>query len=124
MNGKGKIYAAIDTNVLVSSLFSSDGTSNPSKVINAVLKGIITPELVDSLVSVFVECGIDTPRTSVENEYFPDTDDIVFYEVAMSVDDAYPVTGNLKHFPKKCFVVTPLQMVEILDKRGVPSITD
>lgn len=43
MNGKGKIYAAIDTNVLVSSLFSSDGTSNPSKVINAVLKGIITP---------------------------------------------------------------------------------
>lgn len=123
MNGKGKIYAAIDTNVLVSSLFSSDGTSNPSKVINAVLKGIITPlynseiieeyrdvlsrakfrfksELVDSLVSVFVEYGIDTPRTSVENEYFPDTDDIVFYEVAMSVDDAYLVTGNLKHFPK------------------------
>lgn len=147
MNVERKIYAVIDTNVLVSSLFSSDGSSNPSRVISAVLKGIITPlynseiieeyrdvlsrakfrfrpELVDSLVSVFVEYGIDTPRTSVENEYFPDADDIVFYEVAMSVDDAYLVTGNLKHFPKKCFVVTPLQMVEILDKRGISSITD
>lgn len=74
------------------------------------------PNLVDTLVSVFVEYGIDTPRTSVENEYFPDTDDVVFYEVTMSVDDAYLVPGNLKHFPKKRFVVTPAQMVEILDR--------
>lgn len=32
--------------------------------------------------------------------------------------------GKVKPFPKKCFVVTPSQMVEILDKLGVPSITD
>lgn len=36
----------------------------------------------------------------------------------MSVEDAYLVTGNIKHFPKKPFVVTPSQMVEILKERG------
>ena len=29
-------------------------------------------------------------------------------------DDAYLVTGNLKHFPEKPFVVTPRQMLEII----------
>jgi hypothetical protein len=38
----------------------------------------------------------------------------VFYEVALSKDDAYLVTGNTKHFPKKPIVVTPAQMLEIL----------
>lgn len=35
----------------------------------------------------------------------------VFYEVALSVDDSYLVTGNTKHFPKKPFVVTPAEML-------------
>lgn len=52
-------------------------------------------------------------------EYFPDKDDIVFYEVTMSVESAYLVTGNIKHFPKKSFVVTPSRMVEILQERGM-----
>ena len=43
MNEKETIYAVIDTNVLVSALFSTNGTSNPSRVIESVLKGIITP---------------------------------------------------------------------------------
>ncbi len=29
-------------------------------------------------------------------------------------DDAYLVTGNTKHFPKKPIVVTPAEMLEIL----------
>ena len=49
------------------------------------------------------------------DEIFPDSKDIVFYEVAMSKDDTYLVTGNTKHFPKKPFVVTPAEMVEILN---------
>jgi predicted nucleic acid-binding protein len=47
-------------------------------------------------------------------EYFPDPKDVVFYEVAISKDDAYLVTGNTKHFPKKPIVVTPSEMLEIL----------
>lgn len=58
--------------------------------------------------------GLYTDRTDWGKAFFPDRDDIVFYEIAMSVKDSYLVTGNIKHFPKKCFVVTPAQMMDIL----------
>ena len=45
---------------------------------------------------------------------FPDPDDIVFYEVSLSVDDAYLITGNLKHFPKNGHVVSPAEMLQII----------
>lgn len=48
-------------------------------------------------------------------ESFPDSDDAVFYEVALSKEDAFLVTGNIKHFPKKPIVVTPAEMLEILN---------
>ena len=54
-------------------------------------------------------------RTKVTDEVFPDPKDIVFYEVAMSAEDSFLVTGNLKHFPKKPFVVSPAEMVEIIN---------
>ena len=38
----------------------------------------------------------------------------MFYEVALSKDDAYLVTGNKKHFPQTPIVVTPAEMLEIL----------
>ena len=47
-------------------------------------------------------------------EEFKDANDIVFYEVALSKDDSYLVTGNIKHFPKVDFVVTPGEMMEII----------
>lgn len=75
--------------------------------------------LIDSLLSAFIEFGIDTARTDADNEIFPDDDDIVFYEVALTVQDAYLVTGNTKHFPVKTFVVTPAEMVEILQEKGL-----
>ena len=42
--------------------------------------------------------------------------DVVFYEVALSKDDSYLVTGNVKHFPKVNFVVTPAKIIEIIEK--------
>ena len=45
---------------------------------------------------------------------FPDPNDIVFYEVSLSVDDAYLITGNIKHFPKNGHVVTPAEMIQII----------
>ena len=40
---------------------------------------------------------------------------MVFYEVALSKEDAYLVTGNTRHFPKKPFVVTPAEMIAIIE---------
>ena len=110
MNEEKKVYAVIDTNVLVSSLYSKNGTSNPYRVINSVLNGIITPlyndeiineyrdvlsrnkfkfntDDIENLIGAFIAFGMDTDRTNV-NEYFPDKDDTVFFEVAMRVETA------------------------------------
>ena len=44
----------------------------------------------------------------------PDPKDIVFYEVALSKEDSFLVTGNTKHFPVKPIVVTPAEFIKIL----------
>lgn len=47
----------------------------------------------------------------------PDPKDRVFYEVTMEErqnEDAYLVTGNIKHFPMEPFVVTPRAMLDIV----------
>lgn len=54
-------------------------------------------------------------RLIVQNE-LQNEDDRVFYEVTLSKDDAYLVTGNQKHFPKTPIVVTPAEMLEILEQ--------
>ncbi len=49
----------------------------------------------------------------------PNPKDSVFYEVVMEErkeEDAYLVTGNIKHFPEKPFIVTPRQMLDIILK--------
>lgn len=142
MSDVKKIYAVIDTNVLVSALFSRDGSSKPAKVIEAVLRGVITPlynseiieeyydvlsrdkfkfpkELIDNLLSVVTEYGAEPACVIVSDESFVDSDDVVFYEVAMGMEGSYLVTGNIKHFPRRPFVVTPTQMVEILQSRDL-----
>lgn len=45
--------------------------------------------------------------------------DLPFYEVVMQtrVGDTYLVTGNLKHFPKRTYIVTARQMLDILDEQ-------
>ena len=137
-----KIYAVIDTNVLVSALFSSLENSNPGIVINQVLEGNITPlvnasilqeyrevlsrpkfnfpeRLISALYDAFHELGMDTETEQLDSSVFPDKDDVVFYEVKMAVEDSYLVTGNIKHFPKDPLIVTPAQMVAILKEKGI-----
>ncbi len=139
---KEKIYAVIDTNVLVSSLLSSNGLSSPALIIKCIFDEVITPlyssaiieeyrevlsrpkfrfppMLIENLISGITAFGIDTICSNIPiDEVFPDADDIVFYEVAMSREDSFLITGNLRHFPRKPFVVSPTQMVEILHERG------
>jgi len=61
----------------------------------------------------FKQVGIHSQRVS-SSEVFPDSKDVVFYEVALSKEDAYLVTGNTKHFPKTPIVVTPAEIMELL----------
>ena len=131
------IYAGIDTNVFVSALFTSNIEAATVKVLNAMLQGKIVPlyneEIFDEYIDVLKrakfhfsqgtinqylkiirDMGIPAERIH-SGEEFPDLDDAVFYEVALSKEDAYLVTGNIKHFPKSPIVVTPAEMVKLLD---------
>ncbi len=58
--------------------------------------------------------GIDSSRFPYDGD-MPDEDDRIFYEVALSEEDSFLVTGNLKHFPRTPKVITATQMMEILD---------
>ena len=136
---KNKVFAVIDTNVIVSALLSRNNKeSNTSRVFEAILDGRITPlyneEILDEYKEVLgrskfpfytedvemveilmVTVGLKLGRTTSFEGIFPDPKDVVFYEVTLSKDDAYLVTGNIKHFPQKPFVVTPAEMVAILN---------
>ena len=132
------IYAVIDTNVLLSALLTKNPLSATTKVLNALqkrkIKLLYNSEILNEYKEVFrrpkfkfddgeitdvinfIESeGLSSQRIH-STEFFPDPKDIVFYEVAMSKEDAYLVTGNKKHFPQKPIVVTPSEMLEILEQ--------
>lgn len=60
--------------------------------------------------------GLKVTELTEVNEVMPDPKDVVFYAVTLSAQDkdAFLVTENGKHFPEKPFVVTPLELVQIL----------
>lgn len=131
------IYAVLDTNVLVSALLSRSAESTISKLMEAVVKCELTPlyspEILNEYVNVLSRDKfhfLPELRNAIINhiktngveevpipyyEQMPDESDRVFYEVALSKDDAYLVTGNQKHFPKSPIVVTPAEMLDILN---------
>ena len=138
-----KIYAVIDTNVLVSALLRWD--SVPGAVMEQALIGSIVPLLSDDIMAEYEEVlrrkkfpfreqdirtlidGIRMRGVFIDpekvNENMPDPKDVIIYEVTMEArknDDAYLVTGNVKHFPLKPYVVTPREMLTILENGGKP----
>ena len=78
----------------------------------------IPKEVSIAILSKFQEDGINPGRTS-SNEEYPDPTDQVFYEISLSVEDAYMVTNNKKHFPQKPRVVTPSEMLFLLTEAGI-----
>lgn len=132
-----RYYAVIDTNVLVSAMLKWE--SVPGSIINLAFEGIIVPlvnsrilneyrivlsrskfglpkEIVDNIVKTMELRGLNVDESPLDIE-LPDPDDKVFFEVVMEerkTEDAYLVTGNIKHFPVKPFVVTPRQMLDII----------
>ena len=135
------IYAVIDTNVLVAAAKSHHPESSASRVISLVFKGIIQPlvceeileeyetvlrlpvlgipyEISSAIITKFKEDSMKPGRTT-SNENHPDPTDRVFYEICLSVDDAYMVTNNKKHFPGTPQVVTPSEMLIMLTNAGI-----
>ena len=132
-------YAVIDTNVLLSALLSKSEDSATVKVLDAVFERRIIPLYHQDILTEYDEVlhreklhlredAIQVVLAAVRQygvEVFPqptgevliDMDDLVFYEVAMEKrdDDAYLVTGNRKHYPFRDFIVTPAEMIEIME---------
>jgi len=57
---------------------------------------------------------IDAEPLDIE---LPDPKDREFFEIVMEErknENAYLITGNLKHFPAEPFIVTPRQMLDII----------
>ena len=136
------IYAVIDTNVLVSALITHNPEAATAQVVGLMLqKGFvplydqdiiaeyqdvlhraklkIRPEVANSLISFIEEHGIEAARKDFP-EPMPDEDDRVFYEISLSTEDSFLVTGNLKHYPATPRIKTP---AEFLDLFGIPKNT-
>lgn len=133
-----KYYVALDTNVLVSAMLKKK--SVPAKMLQFVHMGYLIPlfnkrilneyEQVLSrikfpflpedrreVISDITKMGIEI-LGEVQPWSLPDASDAVFFEVVMehrkTEEQSYLVTGNLRHFPVKHFVVTPREMLMIV----------
>lgn len=135
-----KYYAVVDTNVLISALLSKNEDSATVKVMGAVFDGRIIPlyhrdilaeyaevlhrkkfhfdeKLIWTVLEAVRQFGVEVfPQPT--GEILADMDDLIFYEVAMEKreDGAYLVTGNQKHYPVRSFIVTPAEMMELIEK--------
>lgn len=131
------MYAVIDTNVLVSALITKNPDAATAKVVRRLLddgfvplydadiideynevlhraKLKILPEVADALISHIIEHGVEASRVNY-TEVMPDEDDRVFYEISLSNEDSFLVTGNLKHYPISPRVITPAQFIALTD---------
>lgn len=132
-------YAVIDTNILVSAMMSKYDDAATVLIVNKMISGEIipvysdeiineyrevlsrkkfkfAPELIRYLLSAIRMYGISV-NPSPTGEILPDMKDLPFYEVVYEKrdDGAYLVTGNLKHFPVKPYIVTARQMLDIMN---------
>lgn len=137
-----KCCAVVDTNVLVAALLSKRDDSATVRVIRAMISGEFIPLYHEDILAEYEdvlhrkkkydlsESAIQTVLNAIRRfgievfpkptgEIFIDEDDIIFYEVAMEKrdDNAYLVTGNMKHYPVRDFIVTPAEMIAILEEK-------
>lgn len=134
-----KYFAVIDTNVLVSAVLKQK--SVPGSIIELAFDGPIIPvlnedieaeyrkvllrpkfhlteDIVNDIIDTFHQRGLYIDSEAIDID-LPDPKDRVSYEVVMEErkdEDAYLVTGNIRHFPTAPFIVTPRQMLDIILK--------
>ena len=134
-----KYYAVLDTNVLVSAMLKTD--SIPGRVAAEALNGDIIPVLTDDIITEYEDVFnrpkfhfdkkavkvllSELKKRAVYSDYgliddeIPDPKDVVFYAVLMekrNEEDTYLITGNLKHFPMRTYIVTPREMLDIIEE--------
>jgi putative PIN family toxin of toxin-antitoxin system len=121
----------IDTNILVSALITPDGI--PARIFDAVLNGMLTMcfdirilvEYKDVLSRRKFDFDEEENRRILETlsekgmsviakpsfVAMPDENDRKFYDVAVFCD-AVLITGNLKHYPREPFIVSPRDFLQ------------
>lgn len=130
-------YAVLDTNVLISAMLKNN--SVPGLVVAEALKGNIIPLINDAIIAEyedvlrrpkfrfdskkvniflreFLKRAVYVDSVILDDEII-DRDDAVFYAVLMEQrkdTEAYLVTGNMKHFPVRTYIVTPKEMLDII----------
>ena len=139
-----KFYAVIDTNVFVSALLAKHADSPTVTVVEKLFDSTVVPVFskailedsfeirhrakfgfyqgtVDAFLQEVARRGIllEPGQTSI---VLPDMNDVPVYAVTLAHgnDKTYLVTGNLKHFPVKPFIVTPAQFLERIRQAETP----
>lgn len=128
----------LDTNVIVSSLLSTEGV--PATVLRCVLAGRVSICFDERILSEYrrvlvrSKFGFDATQVAILLEFLeangepvlatplnlplPDPSDAMFIEVAIASDAECLATGNMKHFPAECLqgvrAVTPRVLCEML----------
>ena len=125
------MLVVIDTNILVSALWSKNGA--PARVLSLIISGGLIPcydyrilseykevltrpkfKFTNGEVSALLDWIVDNGRSVVAeplNVDFSDEADKKFYEVAKFCG-AKLITGNIKHFPKNNDVLTVSEFLE------------
>ena len=126
------LKAVLDTNVLVSALWSPEG--NASTIIRLLLSDKVIPcfdqQIIDEYKDVlsrprlaFPQGQVDELLAEITNRSLsvivpsstvkmPDETDRKFYDVAKFCG-AYLITGNVRHFPKDPLITTPAQFLDV-----------
>ena len=127
----------VDTNVVISAFISEHGS--PAKVIDSItdnknIQICYNDKILKEYIAVFTrdkfkkynfdfdvfvslisfiktEGFLVNPATS--NIHMPDEKDRIFYDTAKEAN-AIIVTGNIKHFPKESFIVSPSEYIETI----------
>ena len=133
-------YVVIDTNVLVSGLLTRNEFSPTLKILKLLADNTITPvysseiikeyrevllrdkfgfsqNTVDMIINDIKKYGLEVSEIVQVCETMSDPKDIVFYAVTLSVQDkaAILVTGNIRHFPVKPFVMLPADFIKLFE---------
>ena len=119
--------------------------SNPGMVVDLIQAKIIIPllneEIIEEYVNVLTRNKFEFDDITIQEtidllkangiflkreqtlEEFVDQSDVVFFEIVMSARstmDAYLITGNMKHYPIRSYIVTPKEMIDIIEKENGP----
>ena len=110
-----KCYAVIDTNVLVSALLSKDEKSATVQVLERMLNKEIIPAYSKEIMREYQEVllrkkfGFSEKAIQCIISYIRQNGKTV---VPTTVDE------KLKHFPKRDYIVSPRQLIDILENKS------